>query len=334
MKLHFIIALSFILFHGIAIGNNSKLSDSTSEIPVVQTDSSYCVIIEYDIVYAKGLSHESINSSNTVEMPLKLDVYTPDNDIKNRPAFVFVHGGGFAGGTKQQRQIIEWANYFTSRGWVFISIDYRLRKHKGTVPQNWFDYTSYTPKNKRAQFLAVYPAIRDAKAALRWVVANANTYHINLQYLSVGGGSAGAIAAIGMGVSNPEDYRDELSIEQDPTLTSTNLEQEYEVRTIINLWGSKIAIDALEEVFGKQRFDSKDPSLFITHGTEDPTVPFSKAEALKAIYEANGVSLAYYPLKGKRHGAWGAKAKGIPLKKLALDFIVEQQKLLLNKGKI
>lgn len=63
------------------------------------------------------------------------------------------------------------------------------------------------------------------------------------------------------------------------------------------------------------------PPLFIAHQTEDSAVQFSKAEDLKAIYMALGISFAFYPLKGKRHEAWGATVKNKPLYKLAFDFI-------------
>ena len=141
---------------------------SQTEIPVVKSDSTYKVLVKRDIVYAKGLSHDSINSANATTITLKLDVYEPDNDIENRPVYMFVHGGGFGGGTKQQGRILEFANYYTSRGWVFISVDYRLRKNKGTVPQQWIDVAEKLPNNGRAdKFFAIYPALRDAKAALR-----------------------------------------------------------------------------------------------------------------------------------------------------------------------
>ena len=118
---------------------------------------------------------------------------------------------------------------------MFISIDYRLKGHKGTVPKQWIDYTVNVPKAKAAQFLAVYPAVRDAKAALRWIIANAKTYHIDTNYITVGGGSAGAVTAIGAGISNPEDFRDEIKPNQNPTLASTNPEQSYQIKTIIDL---------------------------------------------------------------------------------------------------
>jgi acetyl esterase/lipase len=186
------------------------------------------------------------------------------------------------------------------------------------------------PNDQVGQYLAIYPAQRDAKAALRWLVANADLYHINTDYITVGGGSAGAITAITLGISNPEDFRDEIDLTQDPTLSSTNLEEGYQIKTIVDLWGSKVALDINQEIYGHQRFDSNDPPLFIAHGTEDPTVLFSEAEALKALYDSTGIPLAYYPLQGKGHGAWSATVNGKRLEKLAFDFIVEQQGLLVE----
>ncbi|MBI9072976.1 MAG: alpha/beta hydrolase [Melioribacteraceae bacterium] len=327
MKKFICIVLPIVFALGVFACEVVNASETEGNIPVIKSDSTYKVIVEHDLVYAEGLSHKSINSADAETMPLKMDIYVPDNDIKNRPVFMFIHGGGFSGGSKQQGQIIRWANHYTSRGWVFISVDYRLKKHKGTVPIEWVENTENLPEQRVAQFLAIYPAIRDAKAALRWVIANAGTYNIDTNYITIGGASAGAMSAIAIGISEHEDYRDEIDINIDKTISSTNLEQSYKIRTIVNLWGSKTALDILERIYKHQRFDENDPSLFIAHGTKDPKVPFSKAEELKTIYEANGVPLVYYPLEGKGHGVWGAKVNDKPLEELAFESIVELQSL-------
>ncbi len=329
MKSLFQIIILLLLVTSCGDDDENPIVTFPPTIPIVQTDATYDVLMEEDVIYAQGLSHEDLNSAAYTTFDLKLDVYQPDNDSENRPAFLFIHGGGFSGGSKQQEQIITWANYYASRGWVFVSIDYRLKGNIGSVPQEWVDYTTNIPDNEdAAQFLAMYPANRDAKAAMRWLVANADTYNINTDYITVGGGSAGAITAITLGISDPEDFRDEISVSQDPSLATTHLDQSYEVKTIIDLWGSKIALDATELIYGHNRFDNNDPPLFIAHGTEDPTVLFSNAEDLKAIYDANNVPLAYYPFEGLGHGAWNSMLDGKRLEELAFDFIVEQQELI------
>ena len=305
--------------------NNIVTNESSS--PTVKLNATYDFNITEDIIYAEGLSHDYWNSSNTTALPLYMDSYVPENNSQNRPLLMLIHGGAFVGGSKQQDAIVDMANYYASRGFVVFSIDYRLRDHMGTIPQAWIDATSSGTPSNLDQIFAMYPAHRDAKAALRWIMANAQNYHINKDYITVGGGSAGAITSIGIGVSELGDYKDEISSSEDNTLSTTYLSQTYEVQTILDFWGSTGSIEILESIYGYQRFDSNDPALFIAHGTEDPTIPISSAEDLKTICETNEIDFVYYPLEGKGHGPWGATVDGKSLSDLSFEFIVENQNL-------
>ena len=40
-----------------------------------------------------------------------------------------------------------------------------------------------------------------------------------------------------MDVSEPEDYRDELSMTEDSTLALTNMDVEYDIQAVVNQWG-------------------------------------------------------------------------------------------------
>ena len=176
-------------------------------MPTVKAESSYTVLTDRDITYAEGLSHNA-SSATPFSIPLKLDVYYPDNNSTNRPIFMFIHGGGFTGGIKHKPEIVEMANYFASRGWVFVSVDYRTTEelgtiqgmtpeevvtyYKGIVPQEWVSTALQGAQNSGQvqQSNAMYLAQRDAKAALRWIVANSITYNINSDFITVGGASA------------------------------------------------------------------------------------------------------------------------------------------------
>jgi para-nitrobenzyl esterase len=307
--------------------DNDNINIPVTSVPTVKLNTTYEVNITEDITYAEGLSHDSWNSANTSVVSLLMDSYVPDNDLQNRPLLMLIHGGGFSGGSKQQEALVDMSNYYASRGFVVFSIDYRLRGDMGTIPQEWIDATTNVDPAKLGQLLAMYPAHRDAKAALCWIIANADNYHIDADYITVGGGSAGAIASIGLGVSELGDYKDEISLSEDNTLSTTNLSQTYEVQTILDFWGSNVSIEILESIYGHQRFDSNDPAMFIAHGTEDITVPFSSAEDLKTIYETNEVDFIYYPLEGRGHGPWGATVNGKSLSDLSFDFIVDNQNL-------
>lgn len=298
-------------------------------IPQVTSNAAFEVDVESGIVYAEGLSHDSLNSVSAEVMPLLLDAYVPVGAGSNRPALVLIHGGGFVGGSRFSLPMVSMAQFYSSRGWVVFSIDYRLAGDVGTVPEAWVDSLaglSIDP-GTLSQSLAIYPAHRDAKAALRWVAAHSDEYSINLDYLTVGGGSAGAVTSVGVGVTEPEDFTAELTVDDDPTLTSTNLGVDFEVRTILDFWGSRISVSILEGTYGLDRFDPSDPALCIIHGTEDETVPYLNALVLEATYLGTGAPYVLHPLEGAGHGPWGASLDGQNLFELSFDFVVQQQAL-------
>jgi predicted esterase len=330
--------------------SNDTVIDPNNGNPLVNIDSSFSVWQDQDLIYAEGLSHDETSSypSLSYAKPLLLDIYVPDNTSTNRPVFMFIHGGGFKGGTKTKPEIIDMANYYASRGWVFVSIDYRtteelgkitqngmtsqeiLSFYKGIAPPEWINFAmagAETPKEFQ-QSIAMYATQRDAKAALRWIVANSTVYGINTDFITVGGASAGAITAIALGITNQEDFKDEIPLTDDPTLASTHYEIDYQVKSMVYFWGSNVKLDLFEEVFGINPYDANDPELFMAHGTEyDPVTPYEEAIELKNIYDSLGTYSELATLNGFGHGAWEATVDGKGLSKLSFDFIIERQKL-------
>lgn len=318
----------------------------TNDMPIVKNETIYSVLTEEDVTYANGLSYNG--TSTTAEAtPQLLDIYIPDNNSKNRPVYLFIHGGGFQGGTKSKPEIINMANYFASRGWVFISVDYRTVSDLGTIsgmtpeevamfyngiaPQEWIDFSllNASSPDEIQTSIAMYAAQRDTKAALRWIVANAEDYHINTDFITVGGASAGAVSTVALGISNQEDFKDEISTVDDPTLSTTNLDESYNIKSMIYFWGSNVKLELFEAIYGLNRYDNNDPELFLAHGTEDinPTTTFSEATELKEIYDELGIYNQLVPLEGAGHGAWSATVDGKSLSDLSFDFIVERQNL-------
>lgn len=296
--------------------------------PSVWTNPTFEVLFEDNVVYGSGLSHDGWGGPVVDTISLELDVYAPDNQEEGRPALVIIHGGGFFGGSNEQEALVDLSNEYASRGWVVFSINYRLAAQRGTVPQSWLNAVPFLPEGSNPdQVLAMYPANRDAKAALRWVTGQADEYGIDLDHVSVLGGSAGAFMAIAMGASNEEDYVTELSVFQDPTLSSTNLGESFELQAVLDFWGGRGSVDALTALDGVPRFDSGDAPLMIVHGTADPTVDYSEATSLNETYDANGNPCTLYPIENGGHGIWGASVDGAPLWSLGFDFLVEYQGL-------
>ena len=296
--------------------------------PSVWADSTFGVLFEDNVVYGSGMSHDGWGGPVIDTIALELDVYAPDNQEEGRPALVVIHGGGFLGGSNEKRAFVELSNQYASRGWVVFSINYRLAAQRGTVPASWLDSVQFLPQGSNPnQALAMYPANRDAKAALRWVTSQADQYSIDVNHVSVLGGSAGAFMAIAMGASNDGDYVTELSVMQDPTLQSTNLSESFQVQTVLDFWGGRASVDALSALDDEERFDSDNAPLMIVHGTADPTVDYAEATSLDATYNANGIPCTLYPIENGGHGIWGATVNGAPLWSLGFAFMVEQQGL-------
>ena len=327
-----------------------------NEIPVVKAEASYTVLKEIDITYADGLAHDE-SSTSSFTTPLKLDIYSPDNNSENRPVFMWIHGGGFTGGIKHNPEIVKIANYYASRGWVFISIDYRtteelgntqgmneeevLSYYRGIAPNRWIDSllnNAQTSGNFK-KGIAMYMAQRDSKAALRWIVANSNTYNINTDFITVGGNSEGSASTIALGISNQEDFRDEIPISVDYTLSTTNLNENYSVRSMVYFWGSNAKLDLYEMVYDLEqydRYDSNDPELFMGHGqAPDLQTPYEEALELQGIYDSLGIYNKLVTLllpngDPAGHGAWDAIVDGKGLSELTFDFLTERQNLIVK----
>ena len=343
-KTIYLIILTVLCF---AACNEDEPMVSDNGIPIVQAAAIYTVLMDEDITYADGLSHSS-SSTSPFAIPLKLDVYYPDNNSTNRPIFMFIHGGGFTGGTKTKPEIVEMGNYYASRGWIFASVDYRTTEELGTIqgmspaelltfyrglaPQEWIENAlqgAETPEQVQ-QATAMYLAQRDVKAALRWMVANASTYNINTDFITVGGASAGAVSTIALGISNQEDFRDEISITEDPTLSTTNLNETYVVKSMVDFWGSTVKLEVFNSVYEMERYDNSDPELFIAHGTLNSTVLFSEATKLEHLYDSLGIYYELVPLVDKGHGAWGATVNDKSLFEMSFDFLVDRQNLMVE----
>jgi acetyl esterase/lipase len=97
----------------------------------------------------------------------KLDIYLPDIGDGPFPVILFIHGGGFAIGDKRDIHVLTWLKGL-KRGYALVSVNYRLSGE------------------------AVFPAgLQDIKAAIRWLRANSDQYHLDGDHIAACGGSSG-----------------------------------------------------------------------------------------------------------------------------------------------
>jgi acetyl esterase/lipase len=223
------------------------------------------VSVASDIAYG-----QAIDEHGALET-LRLDLYQPAGDTEPaRPAFVWIHGGGFTSGDKAAPLTAEIATRFARRGYVAVSINYRLREGE--------NFEQGDPE----QLQAILDAQHDAQASVRWLRANAAAYGIDANRIAIGGTSAGAVTAlqVAYNADNPGD--------------SGNPGYPSNVSAIVDVSGA----------MNTASMDAGEPPALVVHGTVDATVAFSYALAIVARAQEVGVPVEFHPLEGAGHGVW------------------------------
>ncbi len=135
----------------------------------------------------------------------RLDIYLPDEGAGPFPVILSIHGGAFMIGDKADAQLLPFLEGL-KRGYAVVAVNYRL---------SW-----------EARFPAL---VHDAKAAVRWVRANAGRYHLDPARVAAWGASAGAYLASMLGVSAGIGELEDVSL--------GNREQPCDVQAVVAWFG-------------------------------------------------------------------------------------------------
>jgi acetyl esterase/lipase len=223
------------------------------------SQSQYRIKIEKDIAFG-----ETVNFKGEKEI-LLLDIYSPTQGIeKKRTAILWIHGGGFRyGNDKSQRYIVSMSERFAKRGYVCLSINYRVREN---------------PRDDKEG--TITDALEDAMKGLNWLRKNAEELGVDKSKIVIGGGSAGGILGTNL------CFKDG---------TESEKWDKSGIVAFINLWGSP------DESWGNFKVDKNDPPTIIVHGTEDPLVPFKNSEELIEKLTTNGIKNELIAIEGAGH---------------------------------
>lgn len=141
---------------------------------------------------------------------LKMDIAVPETGTGPWPAVVFIFGGGFASGDRQN-----WLYAMsgaTRKGYVAVSIDYSLTSRKGPDYKTLFQFPTQ---------------VHDVKSAIRWLRKNGREYGIDPDRIAAVGFSSGGNLALMLGLTGDEDLAEETADRK----TSAR------VRAVVNLAG-------------------------------------------------------------------------------------------------
>lgn len=202
-------------------------------------------------------------ASAATKIDLQLELFSPtgNNLPIQKPALVLIHGGGFTGGNRFNSRLIQLCKDMAKRGWVCVSIDYRLMGDQPILDPmitdtQWWSSLPVMTEQEFNKATAVAAATEDSLAAYQWLIANAETLGIDPTKIAIGGSSAGAATSLLVGY-----FLDDLQ-----------LLNKGDISAVIDMWGSL----QVETTY----IQSDDPALFITHGSNDTVVPTTKAYEL------------------------------------------------------
>ncbi len=198
---------------------------------------------------------------------LQLDVYSPQFSYKTEklPTLVWMHGGGFSGGLRDNPSETKLCETAAQQGFVAVSISYRLLR-EGTSTYFGCD----CPAGDKVETFK--QAAIDYMDAVSFLIDKSDELHIDSKRIIAGGSSAGAEAILSA-VYMPKYYLDGV----------------YDQISFAGVFSLAGAIVNLDEITSKTAL----PTVLF-HGIADNLVPYSKA----AHHYCNPQDAGYLILNG------------------------------------
>jgi len=238
------------------------------------------IVLISDVEFAKASEHQTLTKD------LYMDVAFPAESNKLLPAVIFVHGGGWAKGKRQDG--LNAIKMVANGGYFAATIDYRLMSDGG------------------------FPnAVHDCKAAIKFLRKNAETLSIDPERIAISGLSAGGHLAALVGLSTGDSYLDgEINGDTVSTkvvcigsISGTMMPQLAKGRgkKIYEQWALKDSSIQLSQTLPHTYLDSNDPPIYLLCGSDDYVCPVEYTEQFVAKLQLEDVEYQIEVLPKKGH---------------------------------
>jgi acetyl esterase/lipase len=220
----------------------------------------------------------------------KVDLFVTRTPDKPLPTMVYIHGGGWTGGTKESRNVAVLP--YLDMGMNVVNVEYRL-----------------------ARVAQAPAAVEDCRCALRWIIQNAKQYGIDVNRIVVSGESAGGHLALTTGMlpasagldrqcPGPDNLKVAAIVNWYGISDVNELLDGPNMKTYAVAWlGSATDREQIAKRVSPLTYVRAGlPPIFTIHGDADPTVPYTQSVRLhKALTDA-GVANELMTIPGGKHG--------------------------------
>lgn len=199
---------------------------------------------------------------------LFLDVYDPADGSETtymgieKPTVLFMFGGGFIQGTRDNESYNSWFRMLTENGYRVISIDYRL----GLKGSTKVGIAQVNVLDK-----AIHMAVEDLFSATNFILDNADQFGVSADNIVISGSSAGAIAAM------QAEY--EVA---NRTAWASVLPGGFNYAGVMSFSGAILSREGLVD------YKSAPCPTLMLHGTSDKLVPYRQIKVFKLGFFGGG----------------------------------------------
>ena len=248
---------------------------------------------------------------------LYMDVYDPAdgsetsvNDVE-KPLVIFMFGGGFIRGTRDDESYNGWFRTMTENGYRVVSIDYRL----GLKGSNKVGIAQVNVLDK-----AIHMAVADLFSATNFILENADQFGVSPDNIVISGSSAGAISVM----------QAEYEIANGTSWASV-LPEGFNYAGVMSFSGAILSRE------GKVDYKKVPCATLMLHGTSDELVPYNQIKVfnlgffgggkLVERFKKFGLNYNMYHFTGYGHEIAGSMGTTFDLQDKFLKTNVMQKKM-------